>query len=119
MRFEAWTLPWSSSSERVIADLPVVENTGRGSVRFNDFGEGSMALPADYSRIDDVISSTTGRLIRVYDGTDIIHEWVAERIEESLDGTIINVSGQDLLGFSFDKAVVYPYDYPDNPSKRS
>lgn len=119
MRFEAWTLPWSSSFERVIADLPVVENTGRGSVRFNDFGEGSMALPADYSRIDDVISSTTGRLIRVYDGTDIIHEWVAERVEESLDGTIINVSGQDLLGFSFDKAVVYPYDYPDNPSNQS
>lgn len=116
VRFEAWSFPWSTTFERLIADLPVVDDTGRGSVRFSEFGEGSLTLPADYPRLSTVVSDTSGSLIRVYDGTDLIHEWVAERVEQSVDADHVNISGPDLAGFAFDRAVVYPYDYPTNPT---
>jgi hypothetical protein len=64
LRFEAWTLPWSASFERVIADLPAITGS-RGMVRLSDYGEAAIVLPEDYDRLSDVISSTVGTLIRV------------------------------------------------------
>lgn len=113
MRFEAWTLPWSSTGfKRVIADLPVIQ--GRGAVRFNDFGEGRIHLPDDYDRLDEIVSSTTGTLIRVYDGDTVVHEFLAERVERQLDSNGVAVVSGPGLEAVFDRAVVYPYDYPTN-----
>lgn len=117
LRYEVWTLPWSGSFQRVIADLPVVEGTGKGNLRLSNFGSGQLGLPYDYTRLSDVISSTTGTLIRVLDGTSVVHEWVAQRVAWDMkDSSQIIISGPDLLGFSFDRTIVYPYDYTTNPT---
>src|SRR5688572_22101508 len=115
LRFEAWTLPWSTSFERKIADLPAIMAKTQGTVRFNDYGEATLALPADYDRLDDVISSTAGSLIRVYDGTTIVQEFLADRVERNTEDTdTVFVSGPDLATV-FDRAIVYPFDYPTTP----
>lgn len=115
LRFEAWTLPWSASFERVIADLPAVQGSS-GMVRLSEYGEASLILPEDYDRLSEVISDTVGTLIRVYDGTTIVQEFLAERVERSnQDSGTVTVSGPDLSDV-FNRTIVYPYDYPDNPS---
>jgi hypothetical protein len=117
LRFEAWTLPWDATFERVIADLPVERGTGTGNIRLSNFGSGSMGLPVDYDRLSDIISTTNGSLIRVYDGTTLIHEWLAQRVSQDLsESGFITVSGPDLLGGSFDRAIVYNYDYTTTPT---
>jgi hypothetical protein len=115
LRFEAWTLPWSSTFERVIADLPALPGSS-GLVRLSDFGEGSITLPEDYDRLGDIISDTVGTLIRVYDGQTIVQEFLAERVDRNNQDTgTVTVSGPDLSDV-FNRTVVYPFDYPDNPS---
>lgn len=115
LRYEAWTLPSTGTFQRVIADLPVVEGTGSGSVRMNVSTEGRMSVPNSYDRLDDIISDTAGSLIRVYDGSTLIHEWMAERVDRDLESDLVIISGPDLKA-AFDRTVVYPYDYPKNPS---
>ncbi len=119
LRYEAWTLPWSGDFKRLIASIPVVEGSGKGAILFREVaGDGSMDIDlSTFDRIDDIISDTTGSLIRVYDGTTIIHEWLAERIEHSHsdEQRIASISGPSLQS-AFDKWIVYPYDYPATPS---
>lgn len=115
LRFEAWTLPWSATFERVVADLPAVAGSS-GMVRLSEYGEGSIILPEGYDRLSDVISTTVGSLIRVYDGATLVQEFLAERVERSnTDSGTVTVSGPDLSDV-FNRTVVYPFDYPDNPS---
>lgn len=118
LRFEAWTFPWSATFQRKIADIPVAVGVCSGEVRHNQSGaEARIAVPADYDRLDEIISATTGSLIRVYDGTTIIQEFLAERVPRRIEGTaLVEISGPDLFEV-FDRAVVYPYDYPTSPSK--
>ena len=116
LRFEAWTLPWSGSFDRVIADIPVIHGTGRGSVRFSDFGSGKIGVPANYDRLTDIISPTVGSLIRVLDGSTIVHEWLAERVDHTIsESGVATISGDDVAS-GFDRAFVYPYDYEGSPS---
>ena len=118
LRFEAWTPPWSATFERVVADLPVPVGAARGSLPLSDFGEGQIVVPWDYDRISELISETTGRLIRVYDGTDIIQEFLCERTPRPLlDRRATAISGPDLASAAFDAAFVYPWDYPADPPK--
>lgn len=117
LRFEAWTVPWDSSGfKRIIADIPVEK--GQGMLRHNDFGEGQIAIPAFYSRLSSIISSTTGRLIRVYYGSTLVQEFLAERVERRVEDEtdVVMVSGGD-LSTAFDRAILYPHDYPTNPSQ--
>ena len=114
LRFEAWTLPWSATFERVIADIPV--KAGQGSVKLNDFAGGQITVPADYVRLTDIISDTVGSLIRVYDGTTIIHEFLAQRVDFTLsESSTATIAGSDVASM-FDRAVIYPFDYPTQPS---
>lgn len=120
LRYEVWTLPWDPAGfTRVIARLPVVEGSGRGSVSFQGSGgEGSADIDlSEFDRLDDVISDTVGRLVRVFDGTSVIDEWIPERVSRIHDDTtrIASISGPPLLS-AFDKWVLYPFDYPANPS---
>ena len=117
LRYEAWTLPWLPSFQRVIADVPVIAGSGSGSARFSDFGSGTIGISADYNRLTDIISPTVGRLIRVYDGTVIVHEFMGERVDFSLTeaGGVATISGSDIVS-AFDQAIIYPWDYTKNPS---
>lgn len=119
LRYEVWTLPWDSGGfSRVIADLPVPEGDGSGSIRLSDFGDGSVKVPVMFSRINSVISSTTGSLIRVYDGDILIHEYMAERVTypaSDPDGDV-SVSGRGIEA-GFDQAIIYPWDYDNQPTK--
>ena len=114
LRFEAWTLPWSASFDRVVADIPVV--TGSGLRKFGAFGSASINVPADYDRITDIVSPTVGSLIRCYDGVTIVHEFLAERVDHRLaDNGLATIAGDDLAS-AFQRAVIYPFDYPDQPT---
>ena len=115
LRFEAWTLPWSAGGfDRVVADIPVV--TGSGLRKFGSFGSASINVPADYDRITDIVSPTVGSLIRVLDGSTIVHEFLAERVDHRLaDNGLATIAGDDLAS-AFQRAVIYPFDYPDQPT---
>jgi len=116
LRFEAWTLPWAATFQRVIADIPAITGTGKGSVRLSDFGSGRLSVSSDYDRLDEIVSTTVGSLIRVYDGTTIVHEWMAERVDHTLaDDGVATIQGNDIAS-AFDRAIVYPYDYTTNPT---
>ena len=119
LRYEVWTLPWSGTFVRVIADLPAVVNTGSGNVRLSDFASGQVGVPADYTRISEIVDTDVGSLVRVYDGSTIVHEWVPERVAYKLNtesGQVAVLSGPDLASAAFDGAVVYPFDYETNPT---
>lgn len=120
LSYEAWTLPWSASFHRKVARIPVVEGTGRGERSlFSTDGAASAEVDlSNFDRLDEIISDTAGSLIRVYDGTTIIHEWLAQRVERRHDDrrrTAI-ISGKNLASV-FDQVIVYPYDYPVHPSR--
>lgn len=115
LRYEVWDLPTAATFNRKIADLPAIEGTGTGFVRFNDGGEGRLSLPDDYSRLSDVVSSTAGSLIRVYDGSTLVHEWMAERVDHDPDRERVEISGPDIQALP-ERTIVYPFDYPDQPS---
>jgi len=117
LRYEAWTLPWLPGFQRVIADVPVVIDSGSGTSRFSDFGTGTVDVSSDYDRLTDIISATAGRLMRVYDGAVVVHEFLAARVDFSLTeaGGLATISGNDIAS-AFDHTITYPYDYPLNPS---
>jgi hypothetical protein len=119
LRFEVWTLPWSATFERVIADLPAVTGSASGTVKLNDFASGSVGVPSGYDRLSDIVGTATGRMIRVFDGSTLIHEYVAERVSHQIDseaGSVAMISGPDLASAAFDGTVVFPWDYTKNPS---
>lgn len=119
LRYEAWTLPWSGDFKRVVAKLPVPPGSGRGSKIFlSTAEEGSIELnPDQFSRVGEVISDTVGSTVRVFDGTTVIHEWLAERNTRASDDVdrALGIAGPGLKG-AFDKAFIYSFDYPLNPS---
>jgi hypothetical protein len=117
LRYEAWTLPTAATFERKIADIPVIEGTGSGTLTFSDSGEGTLAVPADYDRLAEIIDSDEGSLIRVYDDATLAHEWMAERVtHDATDVGSVIISGPDIAAL-MERAVVYPYDYPVNPTR--
>lgn len=116
LRYEAWTLPWKTF-QREITDIPVIQGGGSGTIRLNDFGSGTIDVPANYDRLTDIISATKGTLIRAYDGAILIHEFMAERIDFTITeaGGVATISGSDIAS-AFDRAIIYPWDYPANPT---
>ncbi len=120
LRYEAWTLPWSGDFKRVIAKIPAIEGSGRGTLRFREVaGDGSVSvgLGEDFDRLNEIISPTVGSLTRVFDGTDVIHEWVAQRSSRphQSDTKDVKLSGPSLQAM-LDNWVVFANDYPLDPS---
>ena len=75
-----------------------------------------MTVPADYDRLSDIISTTTGSLIRVYDSTTLIHEWLTERVDHDItDDGLVRISGPDIQSM-LGRVVIYNFDYPDQPT---
>jgi hypothetical protein len=116
LRYEAWDLPTSATFTRKIADLPVIVGTGSGTVVMNDGGRGQLSLPNDYPRLSEVISASDASLIRVMDGTTIVHEWVTQRAKIDVTDTgRVTISGPD-VSYLLSKSIIYPFDYPDQPT---
>ena len=117
LRYEAWTDPRLPSFQRVIADIPVIVDSGSGTLRFSDFASGTFGVSAGWDRLTTLISPTVGRLIRAFDGAVIVHEFYAERVDFTLTeaGGVATISGSDIASV-FDSAIVYPFDYPDTPT---
>ena len=116
LRYEAWALPTVTPYERLIAHVPAIVDTGSGSVVLNDGGQGALSVPNDWDRLTDLMSSTHGSLIRVFDGTNLIHEWITQSAQyEMKRGGRVNISGPD-MGYLMSKSLVYMFDYTDKPS---
>ena len=121
LRYEAWTLPWDTGGfKRKVTRLPIIEGSGQGSKPFLTTagnGSGDISL-ADFDRLSDVISDTESSLIRVLNGTDIVDEWIAERVSyhhNDAGDKLANISGGSLLSM-FDKYLIYAFDYPNSPT---
>lgn len=124
LRFEAWSTPWDPGGfKRKVAMLPVIDNSGQGSVGFLALpGDSSADLSlANFDRLDDLVSDTAASLITVFDclpdGTNtIIDEWVLNRVPSRLsEERQVSLSGPGLLSV-FEKALVYAFDYPKSPA---
>lgn len=113
IRYEAWTLPWLLDFKRKVARLPDITGSGNGSVSlFTTGGESRVDLAlGKFDRLDEVVSDTEGSLIRVYDGRDIIDEWIAERVSRahSDNNKVASISGGSIASV-LDKYLIYPYD---------
>lgn len=118
LRYEAWTTPWNPAGfKRKVARIPVTLNTGSGTLGlFNTSANAQMqvAINQAWNRIDEIIGEDINSLIRVYDGTAIIDEWVADRVPQDLgsESRHADVSGWNLKGI-FDRYIIYPREYPD------
>lgn len=124
LRYEAWTVPWDPGGfRRKVAMLPVIEDTGQGSIGFLSYpGDSSVNLStARFDRVDELASDTESSLITVFDcdpdGTQtIIDEWILSRSpKEFSEEKIVGLSGPGLLA-SFEKVLVYAFDYPKQPT---
>lgn len=121
LRYEAWTTPWSSAGfSRKIARIPVEEDSGQGDKRFlSTAGQGSMTVLTNEDfgpdRLALIAGPATNSLIRVYDGADLVHEWLCERAPADLSDEIrrANLSGPGLEAI-FDRYIIYPREYPDD-----
>ncbi len=115
LRFEAWDLPTAATFTRKIADVPVIVGSGKGYLQFGDSGRGQISVPSDYDRLSEIVSATTGSLIRVYDGVSLVHEWITERVKEDVaDASKTVISGPDVQAL-VKRAVIYAFDYPVGP----
>ena len=116
LRYEAWALPTVSPYERLIAHVPVIVGSGSGQLNFSDGGSGSMAVSNDWDRMSDLMSTTHGSLIKVYDGTTLVHEWITQRAQwDTQRGGKVNISGPD-VSYLMGKSLIYMFDYTDNPT---
>lgn len=118
LRYEAWTTPWNPAGfKRKVAKIPVVLGTGQGTKGLFSTGNSAqmqVAINQAWNRIDEIIGEDINSLIRVYDGSTIIDEWVADRVPQNLgsESRHADVSGWDLKGV-FDRYIIYPREYPD------
>lgn len=113
LRFEAWSLPASGTFEhRFTIDQALAGSSG--VVELSAFSDGRLVLPAGYPRLSDIVSPTTGTLIRVFNDTQLVDEFRAERVPRgaSRPGTV-TVTGTQINGVLRDGAV-YPYRWPND-----
>lgn len=116
LRYEAWSLPWvdPANFKRKVASVPVLPGTGRGSVHlFSTGGQGEAEVPlAEFKRMNEIVSGTQGSLMRVFDGSTLIHEWEVARGPKTLENrSTAPLSGPSIASY-FDKVIIYPREYP-------
>jgi len=112
LRFEAWTLPTAGTFEK-ITDIPALAGS-TGTRELSAYTDGSLTVAADWDGLDQIISTTVGSLIRVYDGTTLVDEFLAERLDVPVDRpSAVTISGTQINGL-VEKLAVYPYNYPND-----
>src|SRR5690606_12882148 len=113
LRVEGWTLPSTGTFKRKFFHVPVVGGTGRREL--SAWHSVSLDIPRSWSRLPDLLSGT---LLRVYDGSKVVDEFVAERMPQELrtDSTV-TVTGPQVAGLT-QRIGIYPPDYPENPPRR-
>lgn len=108
---EVWDQPGTGTFAKRIADLPV-ERAGF-SRKISGIGNGSVDIPADYTRIDEITDplTSTGSLIRLYDnGTNVGNFYADEASIETAEGGTVSVSGPGIER-GLEHGVVYPWDW--------
>jgi len=120
LRYAAYTLPWLLDFKQKVASIPVIPGSGTGQVSlFTTAGHAGVTvnLAKFGDRIDQVIADDEGSLIRVFDGADVIDEWIAKRGSRdiSADAKTFPLSGAALASI-FDQYVVPAFDAPANPA---
>ena len=112
LRFEAWTLPTAGTFAK-ITDIPALAGS-TGTRELSAYSDSSIVVPADWDGLDQIISTTVGSLIRVYDGTTLVDEFLAERLDQPVARpSTITISGTQTNGI-VEKLAVYPYNYPND-----
>ncbi len=83
VRFEVWTRPDTGTFTRKFPVASVVDYT----LKLGMFGAGKLVVPADYSRLNDILfvdtsdhSKDVGTLIRAYVGSSHLFDFYASRI---------------------------------------
>lgn len=113
LRFEAWPRPGSTTFEKKF-DIPVAMPGSAGVRELSNYADESLLLPASYSRLVDLVSETTGSLIRVYSGSYLIDEFDAARVSLVAGRpNTVTVSGPQRNGLVEDIAIP-PYGYPNH-----
>ena len=121
LRYEAWTRQESGTFARKFPIKGVVE----AAVTTDLFGRGSIELPMDFPRLDDILyidqndrTLDEASVIRCFNGETCIADFYAQSLELDWTDTgqrIAVVSGGG-RGTALDKVRVRPFDYPVNPS---
>lgn len=118
LRYAAYTLPWLLDFKQKVASIPVIPGSGTGQVPlFSTAGRARVtANLVKFDRIDEVIADDEGSLMRVFDGSDIIDEWIIKRgsQEISSDVKVMPLSGPALASY-FDQVLVPAFDNGATP----
>ncbi len=118
IRFEVWTRPDTGSFTRKFPLTDIVN----WSMEFGIFGRGTIVLPKDYSRVDDILfvdqldhSNDVASIIRAYIDDTWLYDFYASRASIMVGDTgarTTTITGGG-AGASFDRSIVRQFDYPD------
>ena len=112
-RFVAYTLPSTGAFTKRF-DIPVAMPGSTGQQELSDYADGSLIVPASWSRLDELVSSTTGSLIRVYLGDTVVDEFEAARVSKTIGRpNTRTVSGPQRNGLAEGIALL-PKNYPNH-----
>lgn len=122
IRFEVWTRPESGTFERKFQ----LKDVQTHNLQIGLSGQGSVTLPADHPRIDDILfvdlttaGNNVGSMIRAYVEENHLFDFYASRISRNLgsSGSEVAVITGPGPGHALDTTIIYPKDYGYNPSK--
>jgi len=115
---ELWTLP-------ELASFAVLRSVIPGVVKVQDkhtgIGRGSVTVPADWSGVSAIMSTTAGSLIRVFrrdasGGRVAVFEFTPETVATQYgENKLVTVTGPSIEA-KLDQAALLTFDWPLNPS---
>lgn len=79
LRFEAHTYPGSGTFEKKF-DIPVAMPGSAGVRELSTWSDESIMVPASFSRLDDLVTETSGSWIKVFHRGTLIDEFDASRV---------------------------------------
>lgn len=78
---EVWSRPGAADYGRKIAEVPIIDSSV--TVPYSGVGSGSMTLPANYDRFDDILyvdpvdpTNSVWSTVKVFDDTGWLYEWM-------------------------------------------
>ena len=78
---EVWTRPGDPAYQKRIADLPFIDASA--NVAYSGVGKGSMRIPANYTRLDEILktdpvtpANSNWSTIKIVDDSGVLYEWL-------------------------------------------
>jgi hypothetical protein len=120
LRYEAHTLPWLLDFKQKVASIPTIPGSGTGQLAvMSTAGRAGVTinLAKFKDRLDKVIAEDEGSLIGVWDGDELLDEWIAKRGSGQINdrATTYPISGP-VLASIFDQYLVPAFDGGANPA---